>query len=112
MYTINDLNAKVMQNLKHNAVRSLVGDTGGYIIDAEGNITFDEGTESFTNEQIQTEIDRLQALWDSKAYARNRAAAYPSMEEQADMQYWDAVNGTTTWKDAIAAIKTANPRPE
>ena len=31
-----------------------------------------------------------------------RAAAYPSLEEQMDMQYWDSVNGTTTWKDAIA----------
>ena len=37
---------------------------------------------------------------------------YPSIEEQLDMQYWDAVNGTTTWKDAIAKVKTDNPKPE
>jgi len=40
-----------------------------------------------------------------------RAAAYPSLQEQMDMQYWDAVNGTTTWKDAIAKVKADNPKP-
>ena len=40
-----------------------------------------------------------------------RAAAYPSLEEQMDMQYWDSVNGTTTWKDAIAKVKSDNPKP-
>tara|TARA_B100000131_G_scaffold312744_1_gene347222 strand:+ start:377 stop:646 length:270 start_codon:yes stop_codon:yes gene_type:complete len=40
-----------------------------------------------------------------------RAAAYPSWQEQNDMQYWDAVNGTTTWKDAIAKVKSDNPKP-
>ena len=40
-----------------------------------------------------------------------RAASYPSLEEQMDMQYWDSVNGTTTWKDAIAKVKSDNPKP-
>ena len=26
------------------------------------------------------------------------------------MQYWDAVNGTTTWKDKIASIKAKYPK--
>jgi len=26
------------------------------------------------------------------------------------MQYWDSVNGTTNWKDAIAKIKSDNPK--
>ena len=42
---------------------------------------------------------------------RERQALYPSFEKQLDMQYWDNVNGTTTWKDKIAEIKTANPLP-
>jgi len=41
-----------------------------------------------------------------------RKALYPKLEEQLDMQYWDNVNGTTTWKDKIAEIKTANPLPQ
>ena len=31
-------------------------------------------------------------------------------KSQMDMQFHDAVNGTTTWKDAIQAIKDANPK--
>jgi hypothetical protein len=29
-----------------------------------------------------------------------------------DMQYWDSVNGTTTWQDAIDAVKAKYPKPE
>ena len=41
-----------------------------------------------------------------------RKKLYPSIQEQLDMQYWDAVNGTTTWKDKIAEIKAAEPLPK
>ena len=34
-----------------------------------------------------------------------RAVEYPTWQEQQDMQYWDAMNGTTTWKDKITEIK-------
>ena len=61
--------------------------------------------------QIDEEIARLDADYAAKAYARARAAAYPSIADQLDMQYWDAVNGTTTWADAIAAVKAAHPKP-
>jgi len=44
-------------------------------------------------------------------YSDNRAEAYPSIQEQLDMQYWDLVNGTTTWKDTIEQIKLDNPKP-
>ncbi len=40
-----------------------------------------------------------------------RKAAYPSWEKQLQMQYADAINGTTTWKDALAEVKAANPIP-
>lgn len=61
--------------------------------------------------QIDEEIARLDADYAAKAYARARAAAYPSIADQLDMQYWDGVNGTTTWADAIAAVKAAHPKP-
>ena len=64
-----------------------------------------------TEAEIQPEIVRLQAEYDAKQYARDRQKAYPSMQEQLDMQYWDGVNGTTTWQDAIEAVKTGNPKP-
>lgn len=43
--------------------------------------------------------------------ARN-SRVYPSIQEQADMQYWDSINGTTVWQDTITAIKEANPIPQ
>ena len=45
-------------------------------------------------------------------YTDARASEYPSLEEQQDMQYWDAVNGTTTWKDKIAEIKAKYPKSQ
>ena len=32
--------------------------------------------------------------------------------EQMDMQYHDAVDGTTTWKATIKAVKDAHPKSE
>ena len=46
----------------------------------------------------------------SESYVQLRSNEYPSMQEQLDMQYWDAVNGTTTWKDAIDAVKAEYPK--
>ena len=62
--------------------------------------------------EIDAEVVRLKALWTVQEYARNRASAFPSTGDQLDMQYWDQVNGTTTWKDAIAKVKSDNPKPE
>lgn len=44
-------------------------------------------------------------------YTVRRQVAYGSIGEQLDMQYRDAVNGTTEWKDHIAAVKAANAPP-
>ena len=73
--------------------------------DDNGNIvTLDETL-------VEAEVVRLQAEYDAQQYARDRATAYPSMQDQADMQFHDLVNGTTTWQDAIQAVKDANPKP-
>ena len=45
------------------------------------------------------------------AVRSTRRMAYGDLGSQLDMQYWDNVNGTTTWKDHVAAVKTANPIP-
>jgi uncharacterized small protein (DUF1192 family) len=65
----------------------------------------------FTFTDLQNEITRLEADYAAKQYQRDRAAAYPSLAEQMDMQYWDSVNGTTVWADTIAAIKQEHPKP-
>ena len=45
-----------------------------------------------------------------KLYQRVRATAYPTWQDQMDMQYKDLLNGTTTWKDAVAKVKADNPK--
>ena len=64
-----------------------------------------------SDEAIQSKLKELQDDYDSKKYQRDRAEQYPSIQEQLDMQYWDSVNGTTTWKDTIAKVKSDNPKP-
>jgi len=63
-----------------------------------------------TEAEIETADTQWQAEYDSLQYQRDRAIAYPSLQDQADMQYWDAVNGTTTWQDAIAKVKADYPK--
>lgn len=48
----------------------------------------------------------------SQNYAEFRKKEYKAFGEQLDMQYWDAVNGTTNWKDHIAEVKAKYPKPE
>ena len=52
----------------------------------------------------------VQAEYDANQYQRDRATAYPTIQEQLDMQYWDKVNGTTNWQTAIAKVKADNPK--
>ena len=43
---------------------------------------------------------------------RKRILAYPSLEEQFDMQYNDKLNNTTTWENTVAEVKKKYPKPE
>ena len=69
------------------------------------------GEPQCTKEEWEIAKAELQAEYDSKQYQRDRATSYPSIQEQLDMQYWDAVNGTKKWQEAIAKVKTDNPKP-
>ena len=44
-------------------------------------------------------------------YQNKRHKEYPDWKTQMDLQYWDAINGTTKWKDLITKIKSDNPKP-
>ena len=59
---------------------------------------------------VDTEESVLQAAYDAKNYSRTRKAKYDLLN-QDEMRYDDLVNNTTTWRDGIAAIKTAHPKP-
>ena len=45
------------------------------------------------------------------AVRATRRTAYGDLGDQLDMQYHDNVDGTTTWKDHVAKVKTDNPIP-
>jgi len=60
--------------------------------------------------ELSNEVTRLQAVYDSQLYARTRKAKYDLLN-QDEMRYDDLVNNTTTWRDGIAAIKVAHPKP-
>ena len=64
-----------------------------------------------TDEQLNA-VDTAADLEERQNAVRaTRRTAYGDLGSQLDMQYWDNVNGTTTWKDHVAAVKTANPIP-
>ena len=60
---------------------------------------------------VQSDIDAARVELNKLNYQRTRREAYPSLEEQLDLQYWDQVNGTTKWKEAIAKVKSDHPKP-
>jgi hypothetical protein len=72
-------------------------------------IEWHNGTTPISKADIEAKMVEVQADYDAKQYQRDRV--YPSIQEQLDMQYWDSVNGTTTWKDAVAKVKSDNPKP-
>ena len=73
-------------------------------------IEWHNGTTPIPKADIEAKMAELQAEYDANQYQRDRAIAYPTIQEQLDMQYWDKVNGTTNWEDSITQIKTDNPK--
>ena len=65
-----------------------------------------------TEAEINAKLAELQAEYDAEnaTWKVNREKAYGDIEEQLDMMYWDKVNGTTTWKDHVAKVKSDNPK--
>ena len=60
--------------------------------------TFDY-TDEFKLEHIKIET-----------YRDKRAKEYPSIQEQLDLQYWDKINNTNNWEQAINAVKNKYPK--
>jgi ribosome-interacting GTPase 1 len=75
------------------------------VVTIRGDVAYD------ANEQV-VEYDRAaaQALVEANQYKDLRASAYPSIQEQLDLLYWDKINGTDNWEQAIAAVKAEYPK--
>ena len=95
------MNHQAVYNLYPNVVSI---DDGAGPMDKDGNQV------PIVQSDYEAEIARLQAEYDAQAYARARAEAYPSWQEQMDMMYHDQTEGSRTWLNAIEAIKEAHPK--
>jgi len=88
---------------------------GGYSNRNGQNFIVENRVERLPTEAEQQLIDdetlRLETEQAANAYKKLRATEYPSVQDQLDMQYWDSVNGTTTWATAIAKVKPDNLKP-
>ncbi len=64
---------------------------------------------------VQSDIDAARVTLDAEfaasKYKTDRAEEYPSIGDQLDMLYWDKKNSTTTWDDAVEAVKNKFPKP-
>ena len=95
------MNHQAIYNTHPNIVS--IDDTAG-AMDKDGNQV------PIVQSDYEAEVARLQAEYDSQAYARARAEAYPSWQEQMDMMFHDQTEGSRTWLDAIEAVKEAHPK--
>ena len=67
-------------------------------------------TTPISDSNITAEKERLKTEYDAQEYARKRKAKYDALN-QFELISDDAINGTTTHKDAILAIKAEFPKP-
>ena len=104
--------------LDHEAIYKAYAGTVVTIDDSKG--AFDASGNSVSLDQSL--VDAARTTLDNEAaatlYQRQRTGQagttdtiYASIGDQLDMQYKDAVNGTTTWKDHVAAVKAKYPKP-
>ncbi len=78
--------------------------------DANGGVKWkDDAVNMPTESEIQAEIIRLQAIYDSQEYARLRKAEYDQLN-QFELRFDDLENGTSVWQDSINEIKTRFPK--
>ena len=73
-------------------------------------ITWLNGTTPIPANEILAKQQQLITEYNSNKYQRDRAKDYPSIQEQLDMQYWDKINGTNKWQQAINAVKQKYPK--
>ena len=91
------------------AVQSLAPDKFNKCSEA-GEVTWKDGaTDLPTEAEIQAEIIRLQSVFDSQEYARNREAEYPSLLELTVALYDTSDQAAVEAKRA--AVKAKYPKP-
>jgi len=96
-------------SMRDNAIASLCP-TAKYALAGDEITWLDDDITQPTESEIDVEQARLQNIHDGKDYSRARRAEY-NLLNQNEMRFDDEINGTTTWIDAINAIKAQYPKP-
>ena len=65
-------------------------------------ITWLDGTTPISKADIETKMVELQTEYDNNKYQRDRAAEYPSIQDQLDDIYHNGIDG---WKATIKTTK-------
>jgi hypothetical protein len=103
--------------LDHQAIRkaypnAVTIDDGTGAFDASGNaITLDNSLVTAARTTLDAEAAQTLYQRQRTGEAGTTDTIYASIGDQLDMQYKDAINGTNTWKDHIAAVKAKYPKP-
>ena len=88
-----------------------IDDSAG-AFDADGNsVTLDQSKIDAARTSLDTAAAAILYKTQRTGSAGTTDTIYASVGDQLDMQYKDAVNGTTTWKDHVAAVKAKYPKP-
>jgi len=87
-------------------------DGKGFIRDEDGNdVTIDQSLVDAARTTLDTEAAATLYQRQRTGVAGTTDTIYLPIDQQLDMQYWDSINGTTTWKDHVAAVKVKYPKP-
>jgi len=85
-----------------------------FILYDDGQGVYIKEWKSVSPQPAEAEIEAAHAEWEAEwnvtQYQRDRKAEYDKLN-QYEMMFDDKVNGTTTWVDAINAIKARYPKP-
>ena len=86
--------------MNHNAIYALYPNV----------ITVNDNTGAFDKDcnQVEIDMDAINAWVDPNAYKAKRAVKYPSFADQFDLLYH---GGMDAWKAAIDAVKQEYPKP-
>ena len=111
------LSSKVKKYLANNGVNS-VDFTSDVLLQDDSNGQgpyIKEWNVSGVAQPSSSQLDAVDSAADleerQNAVRATRRNAYGDIGSQLDMQYHDSVDGTSTWKDHVAKVKTDNPIP-
>ena len=97
--------------MENSIIKSILKINPNAKVSVSGNdvkqIDWHDGTTPIAEADILAKEKELQAEYDAKKYQRDRAEAYPSIEDQLDDLYHNGIDG---WKKTIKAVKDKYPK--